>query len=240
MKKTEILKILIVPFAIYILLFFPTSTVIGAVIKNIHYKTSILEFSIKNELFRLSIYTIPSFLIIVFFYYRLCIFNNTDFGSLFLKRGKNGKILLSAFLKDCGFAAAVFSGLFVVCFSVNMAQEFFSGAAPVQIGYFGARPLSIFMLSLSCLGTGFLEEIFFRGFLPFSLKRVGAPLVLQFFLSGALFGLCHIWEGYYGVLSAFLSGIFLSFVFYKQKSLTTISLGHAAYNFVIWIAAALK
>jgi membrane protease YdiL (CAAX protease family) len=235
MKKTETLKILLVPFVIYLLLFFPISAAIDLSLKNFRHETSTVEFSIINELLRLGFYSIPSFLLILFLVYRLSGFNKAALSALFFKQNKNGKFLTN-FLKDCGLAAIVFLGIFLICFLVDIIKNFFSSAAAVEIAAFDLGTLSVIVLLFSCIGTGFLEEIFFRLFLPFSLKLAGIPTALQIFLSSALFGLCHLWEGAFGILSAFLCGLFLCFVFLRHKSLIVISLGHAAYNFLVWLA----
>ena len=87
-----------------------------------------------------------------------------------------------------------------------------------------------FVLCLSCLGTGYLEESYFRLYLPLKLRNAGIVGGAAIALSTLLFALCHRYEGRWGVLNAVLAGAVLSFILWKKKSFHGIALAHALYN----------
>jgi membrane protease YdiL (CAAX protease family) len=90
------------------------------------------------------------------------------------------------------------------------------------------------VMILSCLGTGFLEESFFRFYL---FNKFEGPFIgekRKVFLSTLLFALCHIYEGPWGVLNAALAGCFLSILFLKYRSLYAVAGAHGFYNIFVY------
>lgn len=67
-----------------------------------------------------------------------------------------------------------------------------------------------------CVTAGVCEEILFRGFLLFYLQEVfGSAPWVAIVVSSAIFGLCHVYQGFTGVLTtgvlgAVLAGLYLS------------------------------
>jgi membrane protease YdiL (CAAX protease family) len=84
----------------------------------------------------------------------------------------------------------------------------------------------------SSLGTGYLEESYFRYYL---LTRLKNPRLLRIAASAALFAICHIYEGPLGILNAFLAGVFLSVLFIRRGSLHGIAWAHGAYNGIVYL-----
>jgi membrane protease YdiL (CAAX protease family) len=87
----------------------------------------------------------------------------------------------------------------------------------------------------SCLGTGYLEESWFRLYLPLKLRNAGIVSGTAVALSTLLFALCHRYEGVWGVLNAALAGAVLSLVIWKKKSFHGIALAHALYNILAYL-----
>ena len=86
------------------------------------------------------------------------------------------------------------------------------------------------LVLLSCLATGYSEEIFFRSYLYTNLKNAGTSTAAAAVLTTLLFGAGHIYEGYYAFAATSVIGAFLSFVFIKTKSIHTVAIGHGLYN----------
>jgi membrane protease YdiL (CAAX protease family) len=91
---------------------------------------------------------------------------------------------------------------------------------------------------LSCLGTGFLEESFFRFYLFNKLDNRFTGERARLLLSTVLFALCHIYEGPWGVLNAAMAGCFLSILFLKYRSLYGIAAAHGFYNILVYATGA--
>jgi membrane protease YdiL (CAAX protease family) len=105
------------------------------------------------------------------------------------------------------------------------------------------------IMAVSCLGTGYLEESYFRFYLleklpqigfgsgifgiPFNDRRVAPALTIAF--SSILFALCHVYEGPWGIANAALAGVFLSILYQKYRSLHGIAWAHGAYNAFVYV-----
>lgn len=90
---------------------------------------------------------------------------------------------------------------------------------------------------LTCIITGYSEEIFFRSYLFTSLKNAGVPFYAAAAAVTLLFGAGHIYEGFYAFAATSLIGAFLMFVFVKTGSIHTVAIGHGLYNFSVLISS---
>jgi membrane protease YdiL (CAAX protease family) len=88
---------------------------------------------------------------------------------------------------------------------------------------------------LSCLGTGYLEESYFRYYLLIKLEIPVPNAAMRAALSTALFSLCHMYEGPWGILNAVIAGLFLSALFVRFRSLHGVALAHAFYNMFVYV-----
>ncbi|MDR0720602.1 MAG: CPBP family intramembrane metalloprotease [Treponema sp.] len=101
------------------------------------------------------------------------------------------------------------------------------------------------IMAVSCLGTGYLEESYFRFYLLEKLPQMGfgsgmfgisfndRRLTIAF--SSILFALCHVYEGPWGIANATLAGVFLSILYQKYRSLHGIAWAHGAYNAFVYV-----
>jgi membrane protease YdiL (CAAX protease family) len=79
------------------------------------------------------------------------------------------------------------------------------------------------------LGAGVSEEIVFRGFLFFYLATFTNFSSTQIIVaSSLLFGFCHIYQGWFGVLGTSLAGFCLAFLYAGTGSLLVPIVVHAA------------
>ena len=102
--------------------------------------------------------------------------------------------------------------------------------------------IAVVLLSLS---TGFLEEGYFRCYLPERLleqwpSRTPRAVVSAFAVSGLIFALCHAYEGPWGTANAVLAACILSFAYIKSSSFPGIALAHGLYNIFVYISATLN
>ncbi|MDR1148692.1 MAG: CPBP family intramembrane metalloprotease [Spirochaetaceae bacterium] len=94
---------------------------------------------------------------------------------------------------------------------------------------------SVLVMIVYCVCAAYLEESFFRVLLCYRLFSSGIKKHSAVIVSGILFAICHAWEGFGGMANAFLSALFLSFLFERKKSLNCIALSHALYNIAVYI-----
>lgn len=90
------------------------------------------------------------------------------------------------------------------------------------------------VLGASCLGTGYLEEGFFRFCLIRRLETAGLRRRTALFIAVLLFGACHLYEGPWGILNALLGGLSLSLVAVNTNTIHGLAWAHAGYNAFVY------
>ncbi|MDR2182294.1 MAG: CPBP family intramembrane metalloprotease [Treponema sp.] len=137
-------------------------------------------------------------------------------------------------LRDAGAALA---GLVLTGAAVSAAASF-SGygnmpAITPPEGLYGWAGMLAAVFS-----AAWLEEAYFRAWLPLRLRAVtGGPWPAHL-ASAAVFSLCHVYEGPWGFVNAAAAGIFLAAVMIRTRSLHGIALAHGAYNALVFVYAA--
>ena len=209
------------PLILYFVLFFPGIYALPFSSP----ETGPLSFSILKELGRTLTYTVPSLALLWYL-----ISDKTGFSAIYEVKPLKSDLF--------PFAIASF-GLIIIGLFTSLLLSIFSGvyAPPVL-----EAPQNIpgwIVISLACLGTGYLEESYFRYYL---LNKLEIPLpntFLRIALSTFLFSLCHIYEGPWGILNAVLAGILLSVLFIRFRSLNGIAWAHGFYNLFVYAASSL-
>jgi membrane protease YdiL (CAAX protease family) len=102
------------------------------------------------------------------------------------------------------------------------------------------NPLSWAAAVFGSLTTGYLEESYFRVYLPRRILSAGPGFVTAFAVPALIFGLCHAYEGLWSFANALLAGTFLSLVYIKTASFHGIALAHGLYNILVYLHAALS
>ena len=84
------------------------------------------------------------------------------------------------------------------------------------------------------LGTGFLEEAFFRVYLPQRILEVKNNPKIAYLISAFVFAVCHAGDGLWAVINALLAAGVLSVVYIKSSSFLGIALAHGFYNILVF------
>jgi membrane protease YdiL (CAAX protease family) len=138
------------------------------------------------------------------------------------------------------------SGLLFIGFSISLLILLLSHNQGMETPPRIEGPANFFgwaVVLISCLGTGYLEETYFRYYLLTKLQAAGPQTIrkgegftiIRVIFSAFLFSTCHMYEGLWGVINAFLAGILLSLLFIRFRSLHGIAWAHGAYNIVVYI-----
>jgi membrane protease YdiL (CAAX protease family) len=126
------------------------------------------------------------------------------------------------------------AGLFTIAlFFSALASLAGEGTAPLA-----ERPenyAEFAVMLISCLGTAYLEEGFFRFYFLEKLNALGRSAGFSVAVSAFGFAVLHLWEGRWGVLNAFTAAIFLSFIYLKTRKLHIPALAHFIYNTVVYM-----
>jgi membrane protease YdiL (CAAX protease family) len=198
------MRSLLEPLILYLVLFLPGLMTSAGEIN--------VSFSSAQHLFRFFTYNLPALALVWFL----------------LRNEKAARALARPSLHDlliCGLSLAALiaiASLLSALSSLFTPQSMTLETPDDAVGWF--------VLCLSCLGTGYLEESWFRLYLPLKLWNVGIVSGTAIALSTLLFALCHRYEGLWGVLNAALAGVVLSLIVWKKKSFHGIALAHALYN----------
>jgi membrane protease YdiL (CAAX protease family) len=94
-------------------------------------------------------------------------------------------------------------------------------------------------LSFSCILAAYLEESFFRFYILSRRDELKLSAIPAMIVSVALFSICHIYEGPWGFLNAFLSAVILAFVFLRYNALHGIAIAHGLYNIAVYFINAM-
>ena len=88
------------------------------------------------------------------------------------------------------------------------------------------------LIFLTCMATGYSEELFFRSYLIGEFHTTGKD---AYALAGTsfIFALGHVYQGLIGFLGTFGIGLFLATIFIKKRRLHSIAIAHGLYNFTV-------
>ncbi|MDH7484373.1 MAG: CPBP family intramembrane metalloprotease [Spirochaetales bacterium] len=116
---------------------------------------------------------------------------------------------------------------------MKVSNPLFSSRLP--LGPLAMLPLAL----LSGISVGYIEEAFFRFFMPLALVEAGIPMRSADLASILAFAAAHYAQGWYGI--AFAACIALLYTRLREQGygLHALALGHAAYDASILMLAAL-
>jgi membrane protease YdiL (CAAX protease family) len=209
------------PLILYFVLFFP-GIYSGGLLGGIEIAESI-PFSVIGELGRTLTYTIPSFALLWYI-------SQEKKGFSSLKREKFQKRDFLPF--TIGLPGLILIGL-GVSFLVSFLHLRYGMDLPPKV----EAPVSTLgwvVMVFSCLGTGYLEESYFRFYLLKKLEKQQPNAIIRIVFSTVLFSFCHIFEGPWGIINAMLAGFLLSWLFNRYRSLHGIAWAHGAYNIFVY------
>ena len=180
-------------------------------------------FSIAATLARVLLYNIPSLILIWYLLLRVKSLKDWGIGL------PNKNDLLAAVIS---LPALLFIGL-TVAFTASQLN----GTPEAMRLYTPYSVLGWIVLAISCLGTGYLEESFFRFYILSRREELGLSNTSALIFSTIIFAICHIHGGPWAFLNSFLAGIFLCFIFLRYRSLHGIAIAHGLYNLAVFINA---
>ena len=129
-------------------------------------------------------------------------------------------------------------GLFfiIIVFNILYGFNYYPKGTPNNVSGLLSVPIAISII-IGGLIIPFIEEIVFRAGLRNILKNTNRPLYM--FLSSLTFALVHIQNLdnvillISSVITAFISGLFLSYIFEKNKNIFPSFFAHSTYNIIV-------
>jgi membrane protease YdiL (CAAX protease family) len=135
-------------------------------------------------------------------------------------------------------ALLAFSALTLIGVTISLVSARFGEAAVLRQYISPQTAAAWVVLSVSCIGSAYLEESFFRFYLLSKKEEMGLGPYGATLVSTLLFSMCHMYEGPWGFLNSALSGIVLAFLFLRFRSLHGIAAAHALYNILAYVLGA--
>ncbi len=129
------------------------------------------------------------------------------------------------------FAIVIITGIFSYLINALISGSMDSIPEKLPMWKFDNKILTP-LIFLTCIATGYSEELFFRSYLLTEFNIQGKEIFPIIGIS-LIFGLGHIYEGLNGFLGTFAIGIFLSIIFVKNRRLHSIAIAHGLYNFTV-------
>ena len=207
---------------LYFVLFFPR--VFNSSFSDLTPLVESIPFSIARELSRTLTYTIPAIALIWYL-----ISDKKGLSAIKTEKPQKQDILTFS----VGLPGLILTGL-----CISFLVMLFSGNQGLTPPPKVEAPVNIpgwIVMVFSCLGTGYLEESYFRYYLLTTLEKSLPRASLRIIISTALFSFCHVYEGPWGIFNAVLAGLILSFLFIRYRSLHGIAWAHGAYNMFVYI-----
>jgi membrane protease YdiL (CAAX protease family) len=115
------------------------------------------------------------------------------------------------------FSATVFIGFVLPEVPKAYLMEITSGWKPV-------------LIPLLALYSAASEEIFFRSWLLVNLEELAGKSWPGMLVSAFLFGIMHIWQGYWAAAFAFVAALMYGTVFQRRRNLYPLIAAHTAHN----------
>ncbi len=109
---------------------------------------------------------------------------------------------------------------------------------PVQWSVGNSRIIPL--VFLTCLVTGYREELFFRSYIIKRGIMAGLSIPVSIFLSSLFFSIGHLYQGVLGFIGTFLIGLYFAVIFIKTKNLHIIAIAHGIFNFVNLLFATIR
>lgn len=143
-----------------------------------------------------------------------------DFGLVSIKRGD-----IPYFFKCLLIFSALVLGLQGIFLLFSLSEPLQENTVQLQNRWF----ILLFLAASSLIG--YSEEIFFRSYLfeRFSILK-GHPL-FHILIINIIFAAGHLYEGPSGALSAFILGLYFSWIYRRKKSIHIPAIMHSLYNF---------
>ncbi|BCR22006.1 CPBP family intramembrane glutamic endopeptidase [Borrelia sp. HM] len=92
---------------------------------------------------------------------------------------------------------------------------------------------ALFLMVITSLFAGGVEELFFRAFVITKLRQVGIASLIASFLSSVIFAYGHLYYGFIGCLVTFVAGGILSYIYLVYKNIYYSIFFHSFYNIFV-------
>ena len=141
-------------------------------------------------------------------------------------------------IKDLIYSLIYFAGIMIIILGTGIISTIitdfgYGTSTEFPVWQFTNKGL-IPLIFLTCMVTGYSEELFFRSYLITEFNLQGKEIYTVIGTS-LIFALGHVYQGLPGFLGTFAIGFFLASIFVRKRRLHTIAIAHGLYNFTVLI-----
>ena len=137
----------------------------------------------------------------------------------------------------CIVAGALFTTAFLLAFvysTMGIEAHATETVPPLRALSQTASPFVWIPLFVGTMfSIGFVEELFFRGYLLRRFRQLNLSPSLSVVLSGLLFSVGHRYQGMIALVFSFAAGVILAVLWRKRGGLLPFAMGHALYNAMV-------
>ncbi|AAX17915.1 MULTISPECIES: CPBP family intramembrane glutamic endopeptidase [Borrelia] len=181
-------------------------------------------------------YWLYSTFLILFVVYFSKLTSSYNFRDEFFIPEFNPIFIWQAFLIFVKLLICIFLLLIIFCFILYCLPE--SVRVWVEVGNSGfmwniGSKQSLYLMVITSLFTGGVEELFYRAFIITKLKQIGITSLIAALLSSFIFAYGHFYYGFVGFLFALIFGGILSYIYLIHKNIYYSIFVHSFYNIFV-------
>lgn len=128
------------------------------------------------------------------------------------------------------------AGIYLLVLLISLISMQFSGefneALKNPVAWKIENPWMLPLVFLTCIVTGYREEIFFRAYFIRRFEISGFHPAVGVAVTTVLFSMGHLYQGFAGLVGTLLIGVYFGFLFLRFRNVHMIAIAHAIFNFL--------
>lgn len=138
-------------------------------------------------------------------------------------------------IRDIPGSLVAAAGIFLLVLIISLIGTQLSGeyseALKNPVTWTIENPWMLPLVFLTCIVTGYREEIFFRAYFIRRFEISGVHPAVGVAVTTLLFSLGHLYQGFLGLVGTLLIGVYFGFLFLRFRNIHMIAIAHALFNF---------
>jgi hypothetical protein len=139
-------------------------------------------------------------------------------------------------IRDIPGSLVAAAGIYLLVLFISLISMQFSGeyseVLENPVRWTIENPWMLPLVFLTCIVTGYREEIFFRAYFIRRFEIAGVHPAVGVAVTTILFSLGHLYQGFVGLVGTLLIGVYFGFLFLRFRNIHMIAIAHAIFNFI--------
>jgi membrane protease YdiL (CAAX protease family) len=138
-------------------------------------------------------------------------------------------------LQDIFIAVPIAAGIYLILMLFSLIAVLLfpekSSLLSNPVNWSITNPAIIPLVFLTCLFTGYREELFFRSYFLTRFEMAGVSPIPAIAITTLLFSSGHVYQGLPGFIGTLFIGVYFGVLFYIRRNLHIIAIAHGLFNF---------